>query len=118
MESYGKELTNYPVEGNNTVDKIRYDPPQPSLEKEGEEKTGKVWINKTQHFEGISQQVWEFYIGGYQVCHKWLKDRKGRTLSYEDLEHYHNIVSAIAETIELMEKIDFTINKYGGFPIN
>lgn len=76
---------------------------------EKEEAFGKVWINKTQYFEGVPQQVWDFYIGGYQVCHKWLKDRKGRTLSYEDLEHYHNIISAISETIDLMNKIDLLI---------
>ena len=54
-------------------------------------------------------EIWEFYVGGYQVCHKWLKDRKGRTLSFDDIQHYQRIVAALAETITLMEKIDETI---------
>ena len=102
MEQYSEAITSYPVEGNNVVDKVRYTEPK-------QEELGKVWINKTQYFEGVPQRVWDFYIGGYQVCHKWLKDRKGRTLSYEDLEHYHNIISAISETIDLMNKIDLLI---------
>lgn len=129
MEKHGENFTSYPIEGNNVVDKIRYSepktsPPTPLLVGEGSKKIkekkvelGKVWINKTQYFEGVPQQVWDFYIGGYQVCHKWLKDRKGRTLSYEDLMHYQNIVSAISETIDLMNKIDNIINRFGGFPL-
>ncbi|HDL03247.1 MAG TPA: hypothetical protein ENH25_03855, partial [candidate division Zixibacteria bacterium] len=61
--------------------------------------------------------VWEFHIGGYQVCHKWLKDRKGRELKYEDVEHYCHIVSALSETIRLMSDIDKAIDKHGGWPI-
>lgn len=41
-------------------------------------------------------------IGGYQVCEKWLKDRRGRTLSYDDVEHYKKICVALGETIRLM----------------
>ena len=111
MEGYGEEIAGYPIEGNNVVDKVRYS------EAKADE-LGKVWINKTQYFDGVPREVWDFYIGGYQVCHKWLKDRKGRTLSYEDLTHYQNTVSAIAETIELMASIDLTIEQFGGFPIN
>jgi len=61
--------------------------------------------------------VWEFHVGGYQVCEKWLKDRKGRKLSFEDLAHYQRIVSALAETIRLMAEIDTVIEEHGGFPI-
>ena len=70
--------------------------------------TGRVWINKTQYFEGVPKQVWEFHIGGYQVCEKWLKDRKnaGRKLSADDIEHYQKIVVALNETIRLMREID------------
>ena len=70
--------------------------------------TGRVWINKTQYFEGVPKQVWEFHIGGYQVCEKWLKDRKkaGRKLSADDLDHYQKIVVALNETIRLMREID------------
>ena len=79
---------------------------------------GTVWINKaqTEGFDGVPEDVWNFYIGGYQVCEKWLKDRKGRVLSKEDLAHYQKIVVALRETIRLMAKIDEVIEKYGGWP--
>jgi hypothetical protein len=65
-----------------------------------------------QCFEGIAPDVWIFHIGGYQVCDKWLKDRKGRTLSNEDLTHYQHIVIALRETIRLMKEIDAIIPKW------
>jgi len=54
----------------------------------------------------VPSEVWNFDIGGYQVCQKWLKDRKGRTLSYDDLTHYQKVVVSLKETIRLMEEID------------
>jgi predicted helicase len=59
-----------------------------------------------QYFEGVPPEVWNFHIGGYQVCEKWLKDRRGRTLTYDDLEHYCKVVTALSETIRLMAEID------------
>jgi hypothetical protein len=67
-------------------------------------------------FRGVPEAVWNFHIGGYQVCEKWLKDRKGRTLTNEDIAHYQNIVISISETIRLMAEIDVIIEKYGGWP--
>ena len=67
-------------------------------------------------FKGVPEQVWDFHIGGYQVCHKWLKDRKGRTLSDEDVAHYQKIVVALNETICIMAEIDEVIEAYGGWP--
>jgi predicted helicase len=67
-------------------------------------------------FRGVPEAVWNFHIGGYQVCEKWLKDRKGRTLSKEDIAHYHRIVVALAETIRLMKEVDEIINQHGGWP--
>lgn len=67
-------------------------------------------------FRGVPEDVWNFHIGGYQVCHKWLKDRKGRTLSADDLTHYHCIVIALHETIRLMKEIDKVIDQHGGWP--
>ena len=64
----------------------------------------------------MPEQVWNFHIGGYQVCEKWLKDRKGRTLSAEDITHYHKIVVALSETIRLMAEIDQVIEAHGGWP--
>jgi len=94
-------VTRYPVPGDNRVEagypKFR-DPPGSC-----------VYINPTQYFEGVSPQVWEFQIGGYQVLDKWLKDRRGRRLSYDDLTHYQKIVVALQETIRRMAEIDVAI---------
>ena len=67
-------------------------------------------------FKGVPEQVWDFHIGGYQVCHKWLKDRKDRTLSDEDIAHYQKIVVALSETIRIMAEIDEVIEAHGGWP--
>jgi hypothetical protein len=67
-------------------------------------------------FRGVSETVWNFHIGGYQVCEKWLKDRKGRTLTNDDVAHYQKIVVALAETIRLMQEIDEAIEQRGGWP--
>ncbi|YAF99050.1 MAG: type ISP restriction/modification enzyme (plasmid) [Nodularia sp. CChRGM 3473] len=71
---------------------------------------GSVIINKKgDKFTGVPEEVWNFYIGGYQVCQKWLKDRKGRTLTPDNIQHYQRIIVALKETIELMAKIDAVI---------
>ncbi len=62
-------------------------------------------------------EVWNFHVGGYQVCQKWLRDRKGRTLMFEDIQHYQRVVAALGETIELMEQIDVAIIEHGVWPI-
>jgi len=68
--------------------------------------TGKVWVNDEQYFEDVPLGTWEFYIGGYQPAQKWLKDRHGRKLNHEDVEHYQHIIAALTETARLMQKID------------
>jgi hypothetical protein len=77
-----------------------------------------VWVDKAQTtgFQGVREEVWNFHIGGYQVCEKWLKDRKGRTLTKDDLAHYQKVVVALSETIRLMKEIDEVIEKAGGWP--
>ncbi|HSA46961.1 MAG TPA: hypothetical protein P5552_10715 [Candidatus Competibacteraceae bacterium] len=77
-----------------------------------------VWLDKAQKsgFRGVPENVWNFHIGGYQVCNKWLKDRKGRTLTADDINHYHRIVVALSETIRLMAEIDEVIDRHGGWP--
>ncbi|MBI3430570.1 MAG: hypothetical protein HY050_11095 [Actinobacteria bacterium] len=79
---------------------------------------GNVWLNKGQTcgFRGVPEAVWNFYMGGYPVCEKWLKDRKGRTLSQDEIEHYHRIVVALNETIRVMGEIDNVIDAHGGWP--
>ena len=105
MESPALEtrITTYPVKGSNEVEKVTYD-----------EKTRRVYINKEQYFEGVPPEVWEFHVGGYQVCQKWLKDRKGRKLTIDEARHYQKIVVALKGTIRLMEEIDQVIP---GWPV-
>ena len=91
-------LTEWPVKGDNEVEKVQFT-----------EKDNRVWINKTQYFRGVPKAVWAFDVGGYQVCHKWLRDRKGRKLTYDDTQHYQKIVVALNETIRLMGEIDALI---------
>lgn len=67
-------------------------------------------------FHGVPEAVWNFHIGGYQVCEKWLKDRKGRTLSEDDIVHYQKIVVALNETIRIMKEVDEVIDQHGGWP--
>lgn len=128
----------YPVKGSNLVEKgfPKYAAPgQPEPGGGRPLKEGRVYINRNaaapapsqrdagatdatgepdgggsgQYFEGVPPEVWDFHVGGYQVCEKWLKDRRGRSLSYEDLEHYRRVVTALKETMRLMAEIDAAI---------
>jgi len=96
-------ITSYPIAGSNEVEKVTYDG-----------NNQRVYINKAQYFEGVPPEVWDFHIGGYQVCQKWLKDRKGRTLIYDELTHYQRVIVALKETIRLMAEIDELIP---GWPV-
>lgn len=89
-----KFITTYPLVGTDTV------------EKRPEYKDGKVFINDKQYFGNIPEEVWNFYIGGYQPAQKWLKDRKGRTLMNKDIEHYQKMIVALMETDQIMKVID------------
>ncbi|MET3732388.1 type ISP restriction/modification enzyme [Moheibacter stercoris] len=92
-EQVERYVTKYPIGGDNVVDKPLY-------------KDGKVYINETQYFEGVPEVAWNFYIGGYQPAQKWLKDRKGRALEFDDILHYQKIIVALMETDRLMKEID------------
>jgi predicted helicase len=81
--------------GDKRVEKIKYD-------KEGE----RVYINNDQYFEGSEENIWQYQIGGYQVCDKWLKDRKGKVLSLDDIKHYCKTATAIEHTINIQKNID------------
>ena len=111
MEGTGSNPPGFPEKGSDIVDEVRYQPPSPQCA------NGRVWINSAQYFDGVPPEVWEFHIGGYQVCQKWLKDRRGRQLDYDDLDHYSRTVAALGDTIHLMAEIDRTIADHGGFPI-
>ena len=99
-------ITSYPVAGSNQVDKVQF---SPSPTGRGKGERGRVWINASQYFSGVPEAVWEFKVGGYQVCEKWLKDRRGRALSMDDITHYQRVVVALKETIRLMAEIDRAI---------
>jgi predicted helicase len=84
-------------EGNNIVSK-------PHL------KNGKIWINAKQYFDAAPEVVWTSFIGGYQPAQKWLKDRKGRTLSFNDVKHYQSILKILSETDRIMQDIDRSLS--------
>ena len=97
-------ITQYPIDGDNFVNrKITKSSPGYVADNET---YGKVYINETQYFDNVPQVAWEFYIGGYQPAQKWLKDRKGRKLEFDDILHYQKIIVALSETDRLMKEID------------
>lgn len=97
-------VTTYPMDGNNTITRHMT---KKSIGYESiTEETGRVWINDEQYFDKIPLVAWEFFIGGYQPAQKWLKDRQGRTLSFEDILHYQKIIVALTETDRIMKEID------------
>lgn len=101
VENY---ITTYPIGGSNVVSRkltkndIGYEATNPTM--------GKVWINDEQYFDKVPLAAWEFYIGGYQPAQKWLKDRHGRTLEFDDILHYQKIIVALSETDRLMKEVD------------
>jgi hypothetical protein len=66
----------------------------------------KVFINDAQYFDNVPVSAWNFYIGGYQPAQKWLKDRRGRALNYDDIRHYQRIIYVLCETARIMGEID------------
>jgi predicted helicase len=90
-----KAATKFEGKGDNTVKQVTY-----------EEAKKAVNINAEQHFEPVAGEVWEYQIGGYQVMEKWLKDRKGRRLSFDEIKQYCRIATALKETIAIHDKID------------
>jgi predicted helicase len=125
MKAATKEISRFPIAGSNEVVKIEFkttaqielvettvnkkSPRQSPVKTDEASNLGRVYINADQYFDHVPAAVWSYHVGGYQVCQKWLKDRKGRQLSYDDIKHYHGIVAALAETIELQAQIDAAI---------
>jgi predicted helicase len=95
-----KTKVGFPKSGSNKVEKVGY-----------VEESQRVFINKEQYFDGIQKQVWEYQIGAYSVIEKYLKDRKGRKLSLDEINHYMKVAKAISKTIGLQEKIDEVYTK-------
>jgi len=92
-KDFDKQLTTLKPDGINKVEKVSYE-------------DRKVWINSEQCFSNIEEEVWKYQVGGYQVCEKWLKDRKGKILSSDEVQTYSKIVKALSNTIEIQEEID------------
>ena len=110
MEADGPDKPAFNVAGDSHVERVRYVEPS-------EDTPGRVWINGEQHFEGVALETWSFTIGGYRPAEKWLKDRKGRTLSFDDIEWYQRVCAVLAETPRVMERIDEGIAAGGGWPL-
>lgn len=100
MEEVPPVQTSFNEPGDNLVTELRYEPADDAAN-EG----GKVFINASQYFGNVPELVWNFYIGGYQPAQKWLKDRKGRTLSFDDISHYQKIIAILLETDNLMRQL-------------
>ena len=88
----------FPVAGSLQVDCYRW-------------QDNRVYINAEQYFDGVPESAWNFFIGGYQPAQKWLKDRKGMTLSFEDVKHYERIIYVLQQTKRIMQEIDNIILK-------
>ncbi|MDY0267759.1 type ISP restriction/modification enzyme [Trichloromonas sp.] len=97
-------ITGFPEVGDDVVENVRFE-------------KNRVWINTSQYFDRVPEETWGFQVGGYQVCQKWLKDRTGRRLSFDELLHYQRIVAALTETRGLMARIDSLIEVAGGWPL-
>jgi len=93
LPKLSKFITTYPNYGSNIVEKLVY-------------KDGGVYINEKQYFGNVPEVAWKFHIGGYQPAQKWLKDRKGHTLTNNDIEHYQKIIVSLIETNRVMHEID------------
>lgn len=107
MEDAAIGATPYPFHGpddgsgDSVVDKPRF---------EAGPDAGKVWINATQYFDGVPLIAWDFHIGGYQPAQKWLKDRRGRALTYDDIRHYQRIIKILTETDRIMRTIEMPLD--------
>lgn len=110
MDTTLPRITSFDVTGTNEVEKIRW--------AKGKEGLGRVYINAEQYFGKVPETVWEMHIGGYRVADKWLKDRRGRKLSYDELEHYQSVIAALARTSEIQTEIDAAIEQAGGWPLS
>ncbi|MCK4646973.1 MAG: N-6 DNA methylase [Candidatus Aminicenantes bacterium] len=110
MAKYGQELaemhllkskeldppiSKFQGKGDNKIEKLIYN-----------EKEKRLYFNLNQYFEGITEEIWHYQIGGYQICSKWLKDRKGRILSLRDIKHFCRVITALKRTLEIQKEID------------
>jgi Type ISP C-terminal specificity domain len=86
------------------------------VSEQGEERFGRIAINRAQAFEPVAREVWEFEVGRFQVCRKWLAERRGRHLSADDVESYRRMIAALAATLNLMDRLEDIVDESGGLP--
>jgi predicted helicase len=117
-DSLASAIATYPIAGSDRVDAIARFTPEDDPAVLGAEPDpgvspalGRVYINDTQYFARVPEDVWEFRIGGYQVCEKWLKDRRRRTITSE-VPTFLRIVAALRQTIDVMEEIDDELDEW------
>jgi len=108
LAKLGNELIKYHLLEHGAIDpyKISYLGEGDNIVEKPVYRDGKVYINSTQYFGNVSEIAWNFYIGGYQPAQKWLKDREGKELTPDDIEHYSKIVIVLKETDRIMKEID------------
>lgn len=92
-EILDKPITKFPIDGSALVENIYFE-------------DNKVYINQNQYFQDVPEVAWNIFIGAYQPAQKWLKDRKGRSLSFDEIVHYQMIIVALNETDRLMKEIE------------
>jgi predicted helicase len=106
LQGSGIEDHRFPLSGAGEVERIEF-----QIEAE------RVYINSRHYFAGVTEEIWQFMVGGYQVCHKWLKDRREMTLTDDDVMTYRRTLAAIGKTIQLMKQVDEAVDSNGGWPI-
>jgi predicted helicase len=106
LSDLGKELVELHLMKKRLPTEVKFDMLGSNIVETVKYENGKVWINKEQCFDGVPEDVWNFYIGGYQVLDKWLKSRKNKELTTEEIEQFRQIVEIIKETIRIMKEID------------
>lgn len=111
LQNTPKPSITFPVKGSNLISKVIFELDESSPD------VGKVWINDSQYFANVPVEAWEYYIGSYQVCSRWLKERKGRKLNYRELVYYQNIIGAANGSLKTICEIDNIIKVFGGLPI-
>jgi len=90
----------FPRSGSNRVETVRYQPPD------------RLYLNDTQYVTGITPAVWEFHLGGYPICRKWLHDRRGRILASDEINRYLHVIAVIAETLRIQRMVEVVFEKY------
>ncbi|KST70382.1 acyl carrier protein [Mastigocoleus testarum] len=96
-------IISYPITGNNRIEIIRYT----LLEQNSNQ--GLIWINQTQYFKGVPFQIWNFSLGGYRICQKWLNERVGHSLSDQEIQNYQNIIVIVKEIADIVLEMNTAI---------